>query len=165
VNAEGLGHSVVEARVSGIFYGVNGFVIVARDYYCDCRIFQIRRSLFGFYGSNSFITHQMGELTAEAERQYQMRMDTEKELQELKQQKSTGPDSGVPELQIANVCIERLVGFWPLHLPDFFLIWSFPAFGKIAIPLSSSVVCHEQEDAGDRVRVVICSEAIGKPSS
>ncbi|CAM6039323.1 unnamed protein product [Sphagnum compactum] len=49
----------------------------------------------------------MGELTAEAERQYQMRMDAEKELQELKQQKSTGPDSGVPELQIANVCIER----------------------------------------------------------
>ncbi|CAK9206237.1 unnamed protein product [Sphagnum troendelagicum] len=63
VNAEGLGHSVVEAR--------------------------------------------MGELTAEAERQYQMRMDAEKELQELKQQKSTGPDSGVPEPQIANVCIER----------------------------------------------------------
>ncbi|CAK9206146.1 unnamed protein product [Sphagnum troendelagicum] len=63
VNAEGLGHSVVEAR--------------------------------------------MGELTAEAERQYQMRMDAEKELQELKQRKSTGPDSGVPELQIANVCIER----------------------------------------------------------
>ncbi len=93
-------------------------------------------------GSNSFISHQMGELTAEAERQYQMRMDAEKELQELKQQKSTGPDSGVPELQIANVCIERLVAFWPLlHLPDFFLLWSFPAFGKIAISPPSSVVC------------------------
>jgi hypothetical protein len=95
-----------------------------------------------------------------------MRMDAEKELQELKRQKSTGPDSGVPELQIANVCIQRLVGFWPLlYLPDFFLLWSFPAFGKITIPPPSSVVCHEQEDAGDRVRVVIRSEAIGKPSS
>lgn len=81
-------------------------------------------------GSNSFITHQMGELTAEAERQYQMGMDAEKELQELKQQKSTVADSGVPELQIANVCTERLVGFWPLHLPDFFVLWSFPALEK-----------------------------------
>jgi len=44
VKAEGLEHSVVEARVSGVFYGVSYFVIVARDYYCESRIFHIRRS-------------------------------------------------------------------------------------------------------------------------
>ncbi len=49
VNAEGLGYSVVETQVSGLFYGVSYSVIVARDYYCECRIFHIRRSLFGFY--------------------------------------------------------------------------------------------------------------------